>query len=77
MDLQSRTLIFIQEFLKVNNEELISKLESILKKEKQKLDPVLKDKLTSRALKANENIKEGKIYSRKEAEENLKNRMGI
>lgn len=77
MDIQTRKLNFIQEILAVNNEKIFDKLESILKKEQQNLDPVLKEKLTSRALKANENIREGKVYSRKEAEEKLKERIGI
>lgn len=77
MDIQTRKLNFIQEVLAISNEKLISKLESILKKEQQNLDPVLKEKLTSRALKANANIKEGALYSRKEAEAKLEERMGI
>lgn len=77
MDIQTRKLNFIQEILAVSNEKVISKLESLLKKEQQKLDPKLKEKLTSRAFKANKNIKEGKVYSRKEAEAKLEERMGI
>ena len=77
MDIQTRKLNFIQEILAVNNEKIIDKLESILKKEQQNLDPTLKEKLTSRALKANKNISEGKVYSRKEAEAKLKERLGI
>ncbi len=76
MDIQTRKLNFIQEVLTVNNEQLISKLESVLKQERLSLDPELKAKLTSRALKANENIKEGLVYSRDEAEIKLKERMG-
>lgn len=34
MDLQSRKIEFIQEFLKLQSEEVISKLEKILRKEK-------------------------------------------
>jgi hypothetical protein len=33
MDLQTRKLNFIQEFLRLNNEKLISKLENLLKSE--------------------------------------------
>ncbi len=77
MNIETRKLNFIQEILAVSNEEIMDKLESLLKKEQQNLDPVLKEKLTSRALKANENIKDGKVYNRKEAEEKLKSRMGI
>jgi hypothetical protein len=47
-----------------------------LRKEQQDLNPVLKEKLTSRELKANEDITTGNIYSRKEAEEKLKAHMG-
>ena len=36
MDLQTRKLNFIQEFLRLNNEKLISKLENLLKSEKAK-----------------------------------------
>lgn len=77
MDIQTKKLNFIQEVLALSNEKIIDKLESLLKKEQQNLDPVLKEKLTSRALKANENIMEGKVYNRKTAEAKLKDRMGI
>ena len=77
MDIQTKKLNFIQEVLAVSNEKIIDKLESLLEKEKRNLDPILKEKLTSRALKANEDIKEGRVYSRKEAEAELKRRMGI
>jgi hypothetical protein len=77
MDIQTKKLNFIQEVLSVSNEKIIDKLESLLEEEKRNLDPILKEKLTSRALKANEDIKEGRVYSRKEAEAALKKRMGI
>lgn len=77
MDIQTRKLNFIQEILAVSNEKIMDKLESLLKKEQQNLDPALKEKLTSRALKANEDIDTGNVYSRKEAEEKLKAGMGI
>lgn len=35
MDLQSRKIHFVQEFLKIQNEEIISRLEKILKKGKE------------------------------------------
>ena len=35
MDIRARKINFIQEFLRISNEELISKLEQILKKERQ------------------------------------------
>lgn len=77
MDIQTKKLHFIQEVLSVNNEKIIDKLESLLRKEQENSNPVLKEKLVSRALKANQNIKEGKVYNKDEAEAKLKERMGI
>jgi FlaA1/EpsC-like NDP-sugar epimerase len=37
MDIQARKIHFVQEFLRLNNEQLISKFEQILQTEKQKL----------------------------------------
>lgn len=76
MDIQSRKLNFIKEILAISNEKMMDKLESLLKEEQQDLDPILKDKLTTRALKANKDISEGNIYSRKEAEAKLETRLG-
>ena len=36
MDLQERKIHFVQEFLRINNESIINKLEDILKLEKKK-----------------------------------------
>ena len=77
MDLQTRKLNFIEEILAISNESIIQKLESVLRKEQNKLDPILKEKLTSRAMKANEDIKTGRVYSREEAEAKLKEQIGI
>ncbi|MEX0882090.1 MAG: hypothetical protein WDZ72_01330 [Cyclobacteriaceae bacterium] len=44
---------------------------------KSSLDPVLKEKLTSRALKAEEDIKAGRVYTREELEKKLDNRLGL
>ena len=77
MDLKTRKLNFIEEVLAINSETLIDKLESVLKKEQKNLDPVLEEKLTSRALKANEDIKAGRVNSRQEAEAKIKGRLGI
>lgn len=77
MDLQTRKLQFIEEILAISNEQLMNKLESVLRNEQQKLDPELKEKLSARALKANDDIKEGRVYSREEAEAKIKERMGI
>ncbi len=44
---------------------------------KSKLNPVLKEKLTSRALKAEEDIKAGRVMNRKELELRLNKRLEI
>lgn len=75
MDLQTKKLHVIKEILAISNIELIDKLESLLKKE-QKLNPVIKDKLTSRALKAEQDITEGRVMDRAELENKLNARLG-
>ena len=42
MDLQSRKIEFVQAFLKVQSEEVITQLEKLLKKETKKIQPGLK-----------------------------------
>jgi len=44
---------------------------------KSSLNPILKEKLTSRALKAEEDIREGRVYTREEFEKKLDNRLGL
>lgn len=44
---------------------------------KSGLDSSLKEKLTSRALKAEEDIQAGRVYTRKELENKLDNRQGL
>jgi hypothetical protein len=44
---------------------------------KTALDPVLKEKLTLRALKAEDDIKAGRVFTREEIEKKLKSRLGL
>ena len=76
MDLQTKKLHFIEEILAIQNEEVIDKLELVLREERR-LDPVLKDKLTSRALKAERDIAEGRTMTREELEQKLNARLGL
>jgi hypothetical protein len=73
MDLQSKKLQFILEILSVSDKTIIDKLESVLKKELQNLDAVLKDKLSSMTIKTNKYIIEGKVFRREEAEKRSMN----
>ena len=42
MDLQSRKIEFVQAFLKLQSEEVVTQLEKLLKKETKKIQPELK-----------------------------------
>ncbi len=45
--------------------------------QKSSLDPVLKEKLTSRALQSEKDIKKGNVYTREEFEKRLDGRLGL
>ena len=66
MNIEARKIEFIQEFLKLQNEEAISKLEKLLLKEKRqspdrKIEPMSIKKLNSRIDKSMEDFKNGKL----------------
>ncbi len=50
MDIQSRKIEFVQEFLKLQSEEAISRLEKMLKKESKvvEIEPMTQEKLNKR-----------------------------
>ena len=60
---------------KENDLHILEAIKTLLVK--SSLDPVLKEKLTSRALKAEEDIKAGKVYTREELENKLDCRLGL
>lgn len=65
MDLQTRKLEFVQEFLKLQSEEAISRLENLLKKEKtsdkNELEPMTVKELNDRIDKSMEDSKNGRL----------------
>lgn len=62
----------------IEKETDISILEAIkILLEKSSLNPTLKEKLTFRALKAEEDISEGRLLNRQEVESKLKGMLGI
>jgi hypothetical protein len=67
MDIQSRKLDFIQEFLKIQNEELISRLEKILHSNKTyentSFKPMTVNELNLRINKSMEDSKNDKLTS--------------
>ncbi len=68
MDLQARKISFVQEFLRLQNEEIVSGLEDLLRKKKaeqyeQKLQPMSTDQFNSEIDQAMHDSKEGRITS--------------
>ncbi len=66
MNIEARKIAFIQEFLKLKNEEAISKLEKILRKEKKssndrKIEPMSVQELNRRIDKSMEDSKNGRL----------------
>ncbi len=66
MNLETRKLSFIQEFLRLQNEEVISRLENILRKDKKNsddriLEPMTQNELNNRIDKS-ESAFENKRY---------------
>ncbi|MEN2436124.1 hypothetical protein AAH994_11985 [Weeksellaceae bacterium A-14] len=61
MDIQTRKLEFIQEFLKVQSEDLISRLESILNKKEDEFKPFSLEELNSRIDKSLDDSKHDRI----------------
>ncbi len=70
MNLQTRKLNFVQEFLQLSNEEIIDKLETILKQERKKyfeksIKPMSLEKFNSMMDKAEKDAREGKVTEAK------------
>lgn len=65
-----RLLIDMEEDLNV-----LEAIKTLLKR--SSLDPSLKEKLTSRALKSEEDIEKGNVFTRKEVEKKLNDNLGI
>jgi hypothetical protein len=67
MDIQSRKIDFIQEFLKIQNEDLISRLEKLLRSNKAKeetaFEPMTMDELNARIDKSINDSKNNKLTS--------------
>ena len=66
MNLEARKIEFIQEFLKLQSDDAISKFEKILKKEKgrsykRKIEPMSVQELNSRIDKSMEDSKNGRL----------------
>ena len=68
MDLQARKITFVQEFLRLQNEEIVSGLEDLLRKKKaeqyeQKLQPMSTDQFNNEIDQSMVDSKEDRIIS--------------
>ena len=66
MDLQSRKIVFVQEFLKLKSEEVVLRLEKLLKKENTRvtdneLKPMTMEEFNDRIDKSMDDSKNGRI----------------
>ncbi|MBC6409543.1 MAG: hypothetical protein GDA42_03660 [Ekhidna sp.] len=67
MDIQTRKIAFVQEFLKLQNEKAISRLESVLKTEKQEeFQPMSIEEFNKRIDTSMEDAKNGKLIEASE-----------
>ena len=67
MDLQTRKIEFIQEFMKLTSEEAISKFESLLIKESSNLpNPFDNDEFVKRVQQSETDFKEGRFTTSEE-----------
>lgn len=67
MDLQTRKIEFVQEFLKLQSEELVSQFENLLKKKMQKkAEPMSVAELNSRIDQSENDFKSGKFKTSEE-----------
>lgn len=67
MDLQTRKIQFIQEFLQISSEEAISKFEALLSRQKGELqNPFTKEEMTDRVRQSESDFKEGRFKSTEE-----------
>lgn len=78
-DIQSRKMLFMQEYLRLNDEQIIDKLSDLLHKEKSKMikvkfKPITQDELEAKLNRSEKNIENGEIYSQREVENFFKNR---
>ena len=77
MDLQSRKISFVQEFLSIESEELISRLENFLKKEKKvnsnkEFSPMTMEEFQNRINQSMEDSKNGRVISSKDLLKEIK-----
>ena len=76
MDIQTKKLHLIQEFLAVDSEKVIDELEAVLNRN-EVLNSLVQKEMNDRAMLSEEDIKDGKVYTLEEAEARINRRLGI
>ena len=79
LDLQSKKLQFIEEYLRLTDEEIIEKLSQVLKTERQrlmqaKLRPMTEEELNQKLERSERAIQEGRLHTQEEVENYFKNK---
>ena len=82
MDIQTHKLEFLSEYLRINDEELLLKLSTLLRRERQKrvksyLQPMTHEELSNKLKKAENDIQEGKVMSQQDIEAYFKNKRTV
>lgn len=80
MDLQGDINWIKTEIDKVRDPQLINAFKSLLNYRNSKessSEEILKEKMVARALRSEEDIKAGRVYTRSEAEEKMRSRLGL
>ncbi len=76
MDLQTKKINFIQEFLRVNSEELINKLDNLLHSEKRKiyeqeLKPMSIESFNAAIDQSEEDVENGRVVNARELRKDI------
>lgn len=72
MDIKARKLQFIQEFLKIQNEELITRLESVLKNDSKDFNPFTTEEFNARINQSLEDSKRDNVIESSELMKEMK-----
>ena len=78
-DIQTRKMLFLQEYIRLNDEQIIDKLNDLLRREKSKrlkvsMKPMTQNELDEKLNRSEQNIENGQVYSQNEVKSFFKNR---
>ena len=73
MDIQSRKIAFIQEFLKIQNESILNRFEELLKNTQENVSQMSVDELNNRIDKSLSDSKKDKVVLAEELLQDIEN----